>query len=81
MAVKWGLNFLSLFLPNYESYSIEILYEGSPCITLGHGAICGALGAYNLEILTQIGWEMGFRLFELFELVSLKLRQRNFVWR
>ena len=46
--VKWGLNFLSLFLPNYESYSIEILYEGSPCITLGHGVNCGALAAYYL---------------------------------
>ena len=62
---KWGLGILSLFLPNYESYSIEIVYEGSPWITLGHGAICGALVVYYLPNFSQIGWEMGFKLFEL----------------
>ena len=62
---KWGLGFLTLFLPNYESYSIEILYEGRPCITLGHGAICGALAAYYLPNLSQIGREIGFMVFEL----------------
>ena len=63
--VKWGLSFLSLFLPNYQSYSIEILYEGSPCITFGQGAICGALAAYYLPNFSQIGREIGFKLFEL----------------
>ena len=69
---KWGLgflSFLSLFLLNYAS---EILYGGSPCISLeprappfGRGAI-GALAAYFLPNFRQIGQEMGFKLLSLF---------------
>ena len=62
---KWCLSFLRFFLLNYESYTIEILNEDSPCITLGRGPICRAMVAYYLQNFTQIGQEMGFKLFEL----------------
>ena len=72
MDSKWYLCFLSFFLLNYEGYSVEFLYGGSPCIPLeplapplGCGAISGALVAYCLSNLSQIGREMGFKLFEL----------------
>ena len=58
-----------MFLLNYAS---EILYVGSPCISLeprappfGRGAI-GALAAYFLPNFRQIGQEMGFKLLSLF---------------
>ena len=52
---NWGLSFLSLFLLNYESYSVDILYEASPCIPLGLGAVSGVLVEYYLPNLSQIG--------------------------
>ena len=62
---KSGLSFLTFFLINYESYNIEILYEGSPCITLGCITIFGALVAYYLPNFSQIGREMVFKLLEI----------------
>ena len=55
---EMGFKLLSLFLLNYESYSVKNLYEGSPCILFGCGTISDTLAAYYLLNLSQIGRDL-----------------------
>ena len=62
---EMGVKFFSLYLPNYESYRVEILYEAGPYISIGRFAVSDALVATYLPNLSQIGRVMVFKLFKL----------------
>ena len=62
---EMGVKFFSLYLLNYESYRVEILYEAGPYISIGCVAISDALVTTYLPNLSQIGWIMVFKLFKL----------------